>query len=152
MPKTTQHQQIILTIIWILIRAKASRPKPPTTWLNLVNRSLNSLRIPSLLHHQRQTLNLLSRQIPSSNLRPFKKTPMRTLTGLFQRLSLNQGLRRLRRQQPKKSKRRKISRIHKSNRNSTSKRNPWPRGQKMWKKTTSENWCINSLFSTLALK
>lgn len=94
------------------------------TWLNLVNRSRNSPRIRSSLHHQRQTLNLLSRQILSNNRQPFKKTHTRTLTASFQRPSLNQGLRRPRRQQPIKSKKRRTSsRIRKSNKNSTSKRN-----------------------------
>jgi len=100
-----------------------SKHKHPT-WLNLINRSRNSQRIQSLLHHQRQTLNLLSRQILSNNLQPFKKTHTKILTALFQRPSLNQGLRRPRRQQPIKSKKRRTSsRIRKSNKNSTSKRN-----------------------------
>lgn len=123
MPRKTMHQPITSTTTTTPTRARVSKPKHPTR-LNLVNRSPNSQRIPSSLHHQKPTLNLLSRQILSSNLRPFKKTHTRTLTASFQRPNLNQGLRRQRRHQRKKSKKRRTSsRIRKSNKNSTSKRN-----------------------------
>jgi len=116
-------QQITSTVTTTPTRARVWKHKHPMR-LNLVNRSLNSQRIQSSLHHPKLTLNLLSRQILSNNLQPFKKTHTRILTALFQRPNLNQGLRRQRRQQPKISKRRRTSsRIRKNNKNSTSKRN-----------------------------